>query len=60
MFIVETSRPSKKHWLWLAAFILVGGVGLTMHWTVKPSPKVPPGLRIFGFPRPKPERLAPL
>ena len=56
MFIVETSRSKT---LANVAAILIGLlVGFpyllfTVHLYGKPSPPIPPGLRIFGFPRPR-------
>jgi hypothetical protein len=56
MFIHETdgAKASKKMAILMGAlFVLLASFGalLTMHIYIKRSSPVPPGLRIFGFPR---------
>jgi|1186.fasta_scaffold375196_1 hypothetical protein len=56
MFLVQTGSPERKNrkaWVVLACLCGAFGIILMMHWNVRPRPPVPPGFRIFGFPRPK-------
>jgi hypothetical protein len=57
MFVLETKGSAaarKSGILMMIALGLTGswGLMLTLHTYVRPSPPPPPGLRIFGFPRP--------
>jgi hypothetical protein len=56
MFIIEsnTAKAAKKMSILMGiAFAVTAsfGVLLTMHIYVKPSPPIPRGFRVFGFPR---------
>jgi hypothetical protein len=57
LFVVETSQgKAARKWSWLMAVLLVllsPYVFFTMRFYIKPSPPIPPGFRIFGFPRPR-------
>jgi hypothetical protein len=60
MFVVETSRTKGaiKAAVLMAVIIALLTASVfpyvlfTMHFYVKPSPPIPRGFRIFGFPRP--------
>jgi hypothetical protein len=56
MFVHETESKAARKADWLMAVIIAILCGpyvlLTMHWHRKPSRRMPPGFRLFGFPRP--------
>lgn len=56
--VSDKARAAKKTGILMGIlFLLSGSFGplLTLHVYVKPSPPVPRGFRIFGFPRPRGE-----
>jgi len=57
MFVVESTSAKaarKASRLMFFVFLFTGaGALFTMHFYVKPRKAIPPGFRIFGFPRPK-------
>ena len=59
MFIVESrsskaARKASRLMFFVLLFAVSPWVLATMHFYIKPRKPVPPGLRILGFPRPKP------
>jgi hypothetical protein len=60
MFIVEstTKKETRGVSIWIL-FVIFFSTSLTMHAYTKPSPDIPRGFRIFGFPRPKPAAIRP-
>jgi hypothetical protein len=58
MFLIETSgSKAARRTAWLMAVLLLLLLGqpyllFTLHFYRKPSPPIPRGFRIFGFPKP--------